>query len=159
MILTSDNNFDLDTYIILDEKNQVFFDEKRTINIHKALVKYLTDQVELPVISQRRLSRAQAHFNLKPRITYSEDPIQQHTCLFLITNDRPGLLAKISRIFLSEHIYLHNAKIATAGERVEDMFYISNRQGIKLTQEEQERLRQKLINELMEENQNIEQRW
>ena len=147
-ILTSDNNFDLDTYIILDEKSQVFFDEKRTQNIHQALVKHLAEEHQLPTITQRRLSRTQAHFNRKPNITYTEDAEQQYTCLFLVTSDRSGLLASISRVFLSEHINLHSAKIATAGERVEDMFYISNQEGAKLTPQEQERLRHKLINEL-----------
>jgi [protein-PII] uridylyltransferase len=51
----------------------------------------------------------------------------------------------VSRVFLSEDINLHNAKIATAGERVEDMFYISNTEGKKLTQQEQKILRYKLI--------------
>ncbi len=147
-ILTTDNNFDLDTYIILDEKSQVFFDEKRTLNIHQALIQHLTDYHQLPTVTQRRLSRTQVHFNLRPQITFSEDPEQQYTRLFLVTSDRSGLLASISRIFLSENINLHNAKIATAGERVEDMFYISNQQGEKLTLQEKERLRQRLVDEL-----------
>jgi len=142
-ILTSDNNFDLDTYIILDEKNQALMDDKRTQHIQRALVTHLSDLNQLPTVTQRRISRTQAHFNLKPQITYSED--SQQSCLFLITGDRPGLLGIISRIFLSEKIYLHNAKIATAGERAEDMFYISNSQGTKLTKVEQENLRQKIL--------------
>ena len=148
-ILTTDNNYDLDTYIILDEKNQAFFDEKHTTSIHQALVKHLADQNHLPTVTRRRLSRTQAHFNPTPQISYSEDAEHQQTCLFLVTADRPGLLASVSRIFLSEKIYLHNAKIATAGERVEDMFYISNQQGKKLTLDEQNLLHQKLTNELV----------
>ena len=62
--------------------------------------------------------------------------------------DRAGLLASISRVFLSEKINLHNAKIATAGERVEDMFYISNQHSKKLTIKEQESLRKKLTKAL-----------
>jgi len=147
-ILTNDNNFDLDTYIILDENNQVFFDEKRITEIRQALINYLADSQQLPTITQRRITRTQAHFNLSPKITYSED--SKYTCLFLVTGDRPGLLATISRIFLSEGIYLHNAKIVTAGERVEDMFFISNQQGEKLTENEREQLRNKLIEELVQ---------
>jgi [protein-PII] uridylyltransferase len=145
-ILTSDNYFDLDTYIILDEKNQVFIDEKQTESIHSALVKYLSDKENLPHITQKRLSRTQAHFNLKPQITFSEDT--HFTRLFLVMGDRPGLLASISRLFLSEKIHLHSAKIATAGERVEDMFYISNHQGEKLNLAEQASLRNKLMEEI-----------
>ena len=147
-IQTTNNNFDLDTYIILDEKNQAFFDEERIAKIRQTLVKQLVEQHQLPTITRYRLSRAQAHFNLLPQITYTEDAEHQHTCLFLVTADRSGLLASVSRIFLKEKIYLHNAKIATAGERVEDMFYISNQEGKKLTEDEQNSLREKLIGEL-----------
>ena len=148
-ILTTDNNYDLDTYIILNEKNQAFFDEKQTLTIHQALMKHLADQHQLPTVTQRRLTRAQAHFALQPQISYTEDNQHQHSCMFLVTGDRPGLLACISRIFLIEKINLHNAKIATAGERVEDTFYISNQQGGKLNSEEQEHLRSKLMGALV----------
>jgi [protein-PII] uridylyltransferase len=46
--------------------------------------------------------------------------------LEVITPDRPGLLAHIANIFLRFEINLVNAKIATLGERVEDIFYITN---------------------------------
>jgi len=104
----------------------------------------LTDGSQLPTISKRRLSRTQAHFILPPKITYSEDNDRQYTCLFLIASDRSGLLAQISQIFLSEKIHLHNAKITTAGERAEDMFYITNQYGNVLDRSEQERLSGKL---------------
>ena len=148
-IVTTDNHFDLDTYIILDEKNQAFFDEERTERIHQELVKYLSDFKKLPTITQHRLSRTQAHFNLSPQINFTEDLQHDYTCLFLVTSDRSGLLACISRIFLNEQIYLHNAKIVTAGERVEDVFYISHHQGKKLSLNAQTALRKKLINDLM----------
>ena len=149
-ILTNKNHFDLDTYIILDEKNQALFDERRTIAIQQALIKQLSSPNQLPRVTERRQSRTQAHFNLKPQITYQDDTQHQHTCLFLIAGDKPGLLANISRIFLSENICLHNAKIATAGERAEDMFYISNQRGGKLTKKERERLQKKLSKELFQ---------
>lgn len=147
-ILTTSNNFDLDTYIILNENNQVFFEQARMNLIQQALIKHLTDLNRLPPVTQYRLSRTQAHFNLTPQISFSEDPDYEYTCLFLVTGDRSGLLASISRIFLKEGIHLHSAKIATAGERVEDMFYISNREGGKLNPKEQKILRSRLIEEM-----------
>ncbi len=143
-ILTSNNHFDLDTYIILDENNQAFFDEARTSLIQQLLIKHLT-KPDLPSVIQRRLSRTQAHFKVTPKIVFTTEPSDSHTCLFLVTSDRSGLLANVSRIFLSEKINLHNAKISTAGERVEDTFYISNEKGTQLTPDEEMRLRQKLI--------------
>jgi len=144
-IFTCDNNFDLDTYIILDEKNQAFLEERRTQALHQALITHLVDENQLPTVSRRRLSRIQAHFKIKPQIIYSEDAQYRHTCLFLVTGDRPGLLASISRIFLNEQIHLHSAKIVTAGERVEDMFYITNNDGLMLNKQQQYNLRLKLL--------------
>lgn len=148
-ILMTNNHFDLDTYIILDENNQAFFEEHRSKKIQQSLVKHLADLGQLPAVTRYRISRTQAHFNLIPQITFTEDSEHQHTCLFLVTSDRPGLLASLGRVFFREKIYLHNAKIATAGERVEDTFYISNRGGNILTVEEQKDLRRKLIDELV----------
>lgn len=146
-ILTNENHFDMDTYVILDENNQVFFDEPRNQAIGQALVQHLTDP-QLPSISLRRLSRTQAHFNLKPTVTFTEESQKPYTCLFLVADDRWGLLASIGRIFLKEHIYLHHAKIATAGERAEDMFFISNQNGNKLNNDEKKRLRKAIVQAL-----------
>lgn len=151
-ILTCDNNYDLDTYIILDEQHQAFFDEEHREAIREALIKQLTDTTELPRITRRRVSRTHAHFNLKPQMSFSEDTQQHHTRLFLITTDRPGLLATISRVFLNEGINLHNAKIATFGERAEDMFFITTKTGQPLNADDKEKLKQNLILELLNNN-------
>ena len=48
------------------------------------------------------------------------------TILEVIAPDRPGLLARIGRIFLDFDLSLQNAKIATLGERVEDVFFVTD---------------------------------
>lgn len=149
LISTCNNHFDLDTYIILNEQNQVSFDQERLDELQKALVTHLSSTKQVPNIIQRRLSRTLAHFKIQPQITYTDDLTINHTELFLVTNDRPGLLAIISRVFLNRSIHLHNAKIATAGERVEDTFSITNSQGSPLTLQEKEEVKQSLIAELL----------
>ncbi|WP_133129274.1 [protein-PII] uridylyltransferase [Legionella yabuuchiae] len=148
MILTCDNQFDLDTYVILDERNQAIADEQRMAEIKRDLQRNLSNPCQLPTITSRRLSRIQAHFKITPLITFNEDTEKRLTQLFIIAGDRPGLLAHISQLFLKEKIYLHSAKIATAGERVEDMFHVTNLKGEPLSSEEQMKLKKKLIVEL-----------
>lgn len=144
-IITCDNQFDLDTYIILDEQNQALLEDQRAKAIQHALQKYLADTDSLPTISRKRLSRALAHFKVPTQVVFHDDLENNHTSIFLITSDRPGLLALISRVFLKNKIHLHNAKIATAGERVEDTFFVSNARGETLTPAEKELLKSELI--------------
>lgn len=147
-ILTCENDFDLDTYIILDERHQVFFDEQRIQTIQQALIEHLADTSQLPSISRRRQSRVQAHFKFQPEISFGEDQQQQITRLFLVAADRPGLLASVSQVFSNHQLHLYNAKIMTAGERAEDMFYISTQAGLPLNSKEKESLKADLITQL-----------
>ena len=152
LISTCDNQFDLDIYVILDEQNQVFCDQTRCNAIKSSLCRYLSTSTQRPTVTQRRVSRALAHFNLKTHIAYSDDAVNNHTQLFLITNDRPGLLATISAVFLDLSIHLHHAKIATAGERVEDSFFITNPNNTLLSNEEKELVKQKLLEVLSKDS-------
>ena len=44
----------------------------------------------------------------------------------IVCNDRPGLLADIARVLREQRLRVHDARIATFGERAEDMFQISD---------------------------------
>lgn len=61
-------------------------------------------------------------------MTISNDPVSQQTVLEIITPDRPGLLARIGRIFVEFGISVRKAKISSIGERVEDFFFITDSQ-------------------------------
>lgn len=148
-ILTCDNDFDLDTYIILDEKHQALSENQQIKLIQQFLSKQLSDYTTTLNPVKRRLSRTQAHFYVKPHISFDEDMHHTYTRLFLITNDRPGLLACISQVFSKLAIHLHHAKVVTAGERAEDSFYLTNRLSMPLTPEEKMRLKEQLLIELV----------
>jgi len=45
------------------------------------------------------------------------------------TPDRPGLLARLGELFMEFDIALQAAKIQTLGERVEDVFFMTDREG------------------------------
>lgn len=149
MILTCDNQFDLDVYIILDEKNQALIEKKRSQEIQSALETYLRKFAQLPAVRWRRLPRALKLFNIDTQIHYDDELTNNQTHLFLVTSDRPRLLATIGRVFSILKIHLHNAKIVTAGARAEDTFYITNQNNQILNLEQKEVLKQKLLEELM----------
>ena len=55
------------------------------------------------------------------------------TSLYIEASDRPGILATIGRCFMDSRIQVHNAHIATLGDRIEDVFFITNAEGEPLT--------------------------
>src|SRR5690606_11512917 len=81
---------------------------------------------DYPTIIQRRVPRQLKHFTFAPQVTILNDAQRPVTILELSAPDRPGLLARIGKIFLEFDLSLQNAKIATLGERVEDVFFITD---------------------------------
>jgi [protein-PII] uridylyltransferase len=63
----------------------------------------------------------------------SIDEIKNVSILEVATPDRPGLLARIGKIFVEYGIELQAAKIQTLGERVEDVFFITDAQQQPIT--------------------------
>jgi [protein-PII] uridylyltransferase len=91
----------------------------------------LTRKLENPdsfsQVVSRHIPRKLRYFNFPTEVTISLDEKNKRTILELITRDRPGILALLGRIFLEFGLYLQNAKIATLGERVEDVFFLTDR--------------------------------
>ncbi|MBP8852328.1 MAG: ACT domain-containing protein, partial [Moraxellaceae bacterium] len=126
-IITASSHFSLDTYIVLDVNNQPIHDEERLRFIRETLEQTLANPDNFPEVVQRRMPRQLKHFDIKTTVTISNDIVNQHTILDVMTLDRPGLLARIGRIFMEAGVILHNARIATLGERAEDIFFITDK--------------------------------
>ena len=59
---------------------------------------------------------------MKNKITINPDKNKKRKRITIETLDSPGLLIKISEIFLNENMQIHSARITTLGEKVEDTF-------------------------------------
>jgi len=126
-ILTSTSQFTLDTYIVLEAEGGSIGDNPARIKeIRQGLVDALKNPDEYPSIIQRRVPRQLKHFAFAPQVTIHNDAHRPVTILEVTAPDRPGLLARIGRIFLDFDLSLQNAKIATLGERVEDVFFVTD---------------------------------
>lgn len=125
-ISSSTNNYSLDTYIVLEHNGEPIRDPERIKHIKEVLFEELDDPADYSDIVQRRTPRQLKHFTMPTQVTISTDPQTQRTLLEVLTPDRPGLLARIGRIFVEMDINLLNSKIVTLGERVEDTFIITD---------------------------------
>ncbi|GHC24457.1 [protein-PII] uridylyltransferase [Aidingimonas halophila] len=145
-IATSSNNWTLNTFIVLDEHDEPIRDPARLEAIRHYLVEELDDPDDYPQIVTRHTPRQLRHFQVPTQVAIEQDPANERTMLELVAPDRPGLLARIGRIFMEQDIALSTAKIATLGERVEDVFFITDKAGHPLLDlERQEQLRKRLI--------------
>ncbi|SEI75561.1 UTP--GlnB (protein PII) uridylyltransferase, GlnD [Azotobacter beijerinckii] len=126
-VITSTSQFTLDTYIVLDADGGSIGDNPARIQeIRRGLVEALRNPADYPTIIQRRVPRQLKHFAFAPQVTIHNDALRPVTILEIIAPDRPGLLARIGKIFLEFDLSLQNAKIATLGERVEDVFFVTD---------------------------------
>ncbi|MGB1221168.1 MAG: ACT domain-containing protein, partial [Alcanivoracaceae bacterium] len=133
-IITSADGFSLDTYIVLDENGTpIGEDWPRIEAIRASLTDTLRDPENFPEILQRRMPRRHKHFQVPTEVTISNDIAQDRTIIDLQTLDRPGLLARVGQLFAEYNIAVQNARIATLGERVEDVFFVTGTDGEPLS--------------------------
>ena len=83
--------------------------------------------------ASRRVSRRLKHFVIPAEVTLDTVPGARTSTLRVIASDRPGLLAALGGIFAELDISVRSARITTLGERVEDVFEITNRAGRAIT--------------------------
>jgi [protein-PII] uridylyltransferase len=149
-IITSVDGFSLDTYIVLDEQGTpIGEDWARIEQIRKTLTETLKYPDRYASTVSRRMPRRNKHFDVPTQVVISNDIVNDRTAVDIQTLDRPGLLAHIGRIFMRFEILVQNARIATLGERAEDVFFITDLDGEPvsdptLCQELQQTLKQEL---------------
>jgi len=128
-VLLSKDQHVLASFVVLDENNQPVNDGSRISELKKRIRQRVKNpDSELPP-PQQHLSRQAKSFKLRTDLQFWTDKKSGRTAIQISTMDRPGLLSRIARAFLHCDAHLHNAKIATYGERAEDIFYITSRKG------------------------------
>lgn len=129
-IMTSNNRNAVDTYIVLDENGEsIGNDPQRIEQIKKTLTNALSTPEEYSSVIQRRTSRQLKLFQIPTQVTLSNDPVMKRTVLEVTAADRPGLLARVGEFFMTYDLQMHGAKIMTEGEKISDVFFISNSKG------------------------------
>ncbi|MDG3088872.1 bifunctional uridylyltransferase/uridylyl-removing protein GlnD [Vibrio hannami] len=147
-IMTSKDGYVLDTFMVLDQ-NGLPIEAERHELIIKGIKKVLFDS-KLDKIRVRRTPRNLVHFNVRTTLDFIPTKTKKRTLMEFVALDTPGLLATVGSTFAELGVNLHAAKISTFGERAEDLFILTSANGGRLTDDEQDKLRKLLVENVAE---------
>jgi [protein-PII] uridylyltransferase len=139
------NGYSLDIYHVLEEDGRELSDSNRIRDLATKLRRTLTANDDTALQVTRRAPRQVRMFTTRTSVSFSEDDINRRTIVELIAADRPGLLSVVGQVFMQERVHIHTAKIATIGERAEDVFYLTNKDRTVLSEDDCQHLQQSLI--------------
>ncbi|MBU2977860.1 [protein-PII] uridylyltransferase [Alteromonas sp. C1M14] len=132
-----------DSILVLENDGTRLNSDNRTRSLEKAII----DQLAKPGRShdnKRKLPRQMRQLNVPTKVRFYTLN-DESTLLELEALDAPGILAKVGHAFVDAQVVLKLAKIATIGERAEDIFIVSNDAGKALTQEQQVALKKRVL--------------
>ena len=127
--------FSLPPTAILEESGDFVAGRERIREV-KEVLRHQLMAVEKPVRPVSRIdSRILRHFPLPTLVNFTQDKKNSRTIMEVRSTDRVGFLAKIGLAMENHGVRLQGAKIATYGERVEDTFFIIDRNNNMVTDE------------------------
>jgi [protein-PII] uridylyltransferase len=120
-IVPTQGEYTISGYTILENN-----ESERVSDILQELKQALVGDGSKPQfdIIRRRVPIHIKHFTVPTRVTFTQDHINNHTIIEIITTDRPGVLSRIAQAFATCQVRVKKAKIGTFGTRVEDIFFI-----------------------------------
>lgn len=145
-ILTAEDGKVFDSFIITELDGSLVKYERRR-GLEQALQKVLSTG-KTPVTTGTIKNAQLKPFSVKTEVRFLYLDNIMHTEMELFTLDQAGLLVKISQIFTALGLNIQNAKITTIGEKAEDFFILTNREGKALSEQERLQLSEQLIKNL-----------
>lgn len=156
-IITAEKAFSLDTYMVLDRLGSLLTDVERKDLVKNTLIHALSRADQYPGLMQRRIPRQLRHFDIENTVDITLNDALQQNMVELSTLDHPGLLAKIGGLFMIQGLDIHSARIATLGERAEDIFFVTKKNAIPMNHDEAKIFAEQLKNALDEVSSQIAQ--
>ena len=126
-IINSKKDYTLDTYVVLEDDNNMVRGRERQLEIQQRILHALEKSDELPTLTNWVESRQLKSFDIPTQVIFNQDEKNNRTIMEVLTIDRPGVLSRIGTAMAHCGVRLLGAKIATLGERAEDIFYIRDK--------------------------------
>jgi len=153
-IYSDDDGSTLDTFYVLQSDGSSLDPHPDTFREIRQAIQHNLLQPAAKTVT-RHMPRTVRAFTIPTQIHFSKDELSGLTTLEISTADRPGLLARIGSVLSRHGVTVQGAKIQTLGERVEDIFFLSDDSGRSL---EDQSLISRLEGELLEEMTSGQQR-
>ena len=135
-----------DTFELLEGRTAAALEPARAAELRAVLLRVLAAAELSPRLARRHLPRRLRHFQRAPQVGFSA--AGDATQLALVCSDRPGVLARAALALREARVRVHDARIATFGDRVEDFFVLTGEDNQALDEAAQERVRTLLLRHL-----------
>jgi [protein-PII] uridylyltransferase len=143
-IHTTGFGFALDTFVVLDHAMQPVTELRALNELRQALRDQLLHPQPGRDFRMTLLPRTLRHFPIATRVSFTLTPDERQTAVAVTSQDRPGLLYQVALALQHCQLRLHTAKIATFGERADDVLFVTNRDSRPLTGVQQQCLEQEI---------------
>ena len=155
-IFTTTDGHALDTIAVSREFERDEDEERRAMRVADTVEQALRGTIKLPDMVAKRLLPKMRYkaFAIEPEVTINNQWSGRYTMLEVTGLDRPGLLFELTATLSKLNLNIASAHVATFGERVVDVFYITDLFGAKVVSPtRQAAIKRALIQLFLPENQ------
>jgi [protein-PII] uridylyltransferase len=134
-IYTTTDGLALDTIAVSREFEEDEDEARRAARIGEAIEKALRGELKLPGIVAKRSppkGRLKA-FAIEPEVSVNNQWSNRYTVVEVTGLDRPGLLYELTTTLSKLNLNIASAHVATFGERVVDVFYVTDLLGAQIS--------------------------
>jgi [protein-PII] uridylyltransferase len=133
-IYTTTDGLALDTIAISREFDRDEDELRRAGRIADAIEKALTGDMRMPEVVAKRAAKSRLKaFAIEPQVMINNQWSHRYTVVEVTGLDRTGLLYELTTTLSKLNLNIASAHVATFGERVVDVFYVTDLLGAKLT--------------------------
>ncbi len=136
-IFTSANDYCIDTYTVLESNDKPVGDNpKKIAQIKSVLTQYLSsNKVVAPIKWRKERKKKSFSQHIETALVNTED--KPYSMVEINCPDQPGILACVGKVFAGKQINVKDARITTLGERVEDLFFITDHTDRPITDQQE----------------------
>jgi [protein-PII] uridylyltransferase len=134
-IYTTTDGRALDTISLSREFERDEDEERRANRVADSIEKALRGELRLPdVVAKRAAPKGRIRaFKLEPTVTINNQWSHRYTMVEVTGLDRTGLLYELTTTLSKLNLNIASAHVATFGERVVDVFYVTDLMGAQIT--------------------------